>query len=150
MATESASAERAARAHNSINGSVERISRSIGVAAPPPVSRADNKAAQAANEADRLATFLELVANHVDPSNAGKPYGAAPVQGGIGEYNELEELKKSAEAGEDEPTFRGRPLSSFDGIPDDALTNEEGVGEATAADIVKARRKRDRKLAQQQ
>ena len=72
------------------------------------------------------------------------------MQGGIGEYNELEELKKAAEAGEDEPTFRGRPLSSFDGIPDDALTNEEGVGDATAADIVKARRKRDRKLAQQQ
>ena len=149
MATEAANAERQARAQNTINGHVERISRSIGVAAPPPVSKADGRPAQQANEAERMATFLELVANHVDPSNAGKSYAAAAASGGIGEYNHTEEQQKAqkrsaGDEGDEEPTFRGRKLSEFDAIPDDALTNEEGIGEATAADIVKARHKRDR------
>lgn len=45
----------------------------------------------------------------------------------------------------EEETFAGRPLSSFDGIADDQLTNEQGVGPATAKEIQKARRARDRK-----
>lgn len=51
---------------------------------------------------------------------------------------------EGGEGGDEEPTFRGRPLSDFDNVPDDQLTNEEGVGEATAKEIVKARHKRDR------
>lgn len=44
--------------------------------------------------------------------------------------------------GED-PLFAGKPLSAFDGIPDERLEDEEGVGEATAKKIVQARRERD-------
>lgn len=107
MATEAANAERQDRARATINAHVERISKSIGVAAPPPVSKADGRAAQQANEAERLATFLSLVANHVDPSNAGKTYAAtAGVPHVIGEYSAQEE---EAKAGKGNRQGRGTP-----------------------------------------
>lgn len=47
--------------------------------------------------------------------------------------------------GDEEETFHGRPLSDFDNVADEELANEEGIGEATAAKIIKARKKRDRR-----
>ena len=97
MATEAASAEKQARAQATLNSHVERIAKSIGVAAPPP-ARADNKAAQNAAETERLSAFLEVVANHVDPNRVTKMQLPQDL-GGVGEYNEQEEQRKAQAKG---------------------------------------------------
>lgn len=51
-----------------------------------------------------------------------------------------------ADEGEEEH-FAGKPLSAYDGVPDDQLEQQDGVGAATADKIAKARRARDRKGA---
>lgn len=151
MATEAANAERQARAQMQIDTQVERISKALNFAAPPR-TRADSKDTKNANEAERMATFLELVANHIDPNAAAHKTMQTPQElGGFGEYNEQEEQARREKAqgkggaeGEEEEHFAGKPLSAYDNIPDDKLTDEQGVGEATAKEIVKARHKRDR------
>jgi hypothetical protein len=97
MATEAANAERQAKAQLRVDAHVERIARSLNFAAPPR-TRADTRDTRNANETERMATFLELVANHVDPNSAGhKASAQAPVElGGIGEYNEQEEQQRQA------------------------------------------------------
>lgn len=97
MATEAANAERQAKAQMRVDAQVERIARSLNFAAPPR-TRADTRDGRNANETERMATFLELVANHVDPNSAGhKASAQAPVElGGIGEYNEQEEQQRQA------------------------------------------------------
>ena len=47
------------------------------------------------------------------------------------------------ETGDDgEPTFAGKPLSAYDGIPDEELTDQDGIGEAKAEQIIAARKRR--------
>lgn len=181
MATEAANAERYARAQHDIDGHMQRVGRVLGFAAPPR-GRADTKDAKNCAEAERIETFLRLVADAVDPSNAGKGVQTQQSLGGIGDgYNHQdEEQRQAAEklrqlslrtsnteeeydtgggsgqtsaplAGEesqgddDEPHFAGKALSEFDNVPDEQLTEQDGVGEVTAKEIVKARRKRDRR-----
>lgn len=166
MATEAANAERAARAQHAIDSHMDRIGKSLGFAAPPR-GRADTKDSRNAQEAERMVQFLGLVADSVDPTNAGKLGQQPQVLGGIGDgYNHSdEEQRKAAEAQRDEQIrnlgapaegsdagdvaeeehFAGKPLSEFDAVPDEQLTTLEGVGDKTAHDIVKARHKRDRK-----
>lgn len=181
MATEVANAEKQARNQHKIDAHVDRISRALGFAAPPRV-RADTKDARNAVESERMLNFLGLVADAVDPSNAGK-FNPAETEalGGIRdgyihtEAEQREEAEKVREesvtpqgaeqeqrdlrgqaldehgnpvdtaATDDEPHFAGKPLSAFDNVPEEQLTEQDGVGEVTAKEIVKARRKRDRK-----
>lgn len=106
MATEAASAEKQARAQAVLNQHVERIAKSIGVAAPPP-ARSDNRAAQNASEIERLSAFLGLVADHVDPNKVAKLQLPADLSG-FGEYSELdEEQRRAAEARRDEDLRTG-------------------------------------------
>jgi hypothetical protein len=139
MASAGANAERQDRARQTINAHMERISKSTGIAVPPP-ARADTPDGRQTMESDRIAAFLGLVADHVDPSNTGKAYavGAGTAGNFVGEYNEQEEQAKAAKKG-------GKQATDEAGEGDDADTSPvSGDNVSEAVDQIARMRSKDK------
>lgn len=129
MATEAANAERQARAQLTVDSHVERIARSLNLTAPPR-TRADSRDSRNAAETERMATFLEMVADAVDPNAAAHKKGQTPqALGGIGDgYNHSEELAKAEQRSQGQ-----RP-----GEPVDVEEADSPVSDKTADEAIEA------------
>lgn len=146
MATESANAARIANAQHQVDAHMDRIGRSLGFA-PPPRGRADTRDARGAQDAERVAQFLQLVADSVDPSNVGKGVPTPQQLGGIGDgYNDSDEQqRKAAEkrrdalvAGLGAPEADDEAQSPAGGQPGGAEAEESPVSDTNADEAVEA------------
>lgn len=160
MATRAATAARNAVAAQSAEQSIQSIAAGLGLEVPPQPSGpyARDPAHRAALQTERYATFLKAVAGKVGKPVEDEPQQQGPVEAPAPEgepphtqavtplpTQQAEEPDGDGEQpeGADEPHFAGKPLSAYDDVPDDQLTEQDGVGEATAKKIVRARKRRD-------
>lgn len=96
MASPGATAERYAAAQSHIAASMARISKSTGIALPPPIAKTDANDAKAAYEAERVAVFLAQVASNADGGGVAPLLPAGDVPGQIGDgYNHAEATAKA-------------------------------------------------------
>ena len=95
----------------------------------------------------RINDSLNVAASTVpesSPQTGPEDGPETPAETGPVEEPESDEANDTAESEEaDEPKFRGKPLSFYDGKDRDALIAIKGIAETTADQILEARAKRD-------
>jgi hypothetical protein len=169
MATRASIGARRAIASQSIEQSIESIAAGLKLDVPeqpsPQVNR-DPELRTAAHH-ERIASFLAVVASKVGKpvKESAEPQGPAdgasvpplaenepphtqtvtPLASTTVNAPAEDEGEGDQPEGADEPHFAGKPLSAYDSVDDGALTDQDGVGEATAKKIIRARKRRDAK-----
>lgn len=141
MASRAATAAKLGAANMTIDGSISRLAKALGLIPPAPIGKAKDPIHRAAMEAERIAGFIAQVADKVDPDgdavdqvqNAVTP--EPPAEGYA--PPEVEEPAKQ----DDDPKIGPHKLSFYEGRSDEQILKLKGVGEATLREIREAQRK---------